>query len=372
MSDDAIDFGGFDEIELDEIHEIEVEDASAKGVKFGFIGAGQAGCNMVKTFRDDFGYRRTLFFNTTENDVVGVPEAFQIIPEGFQGAGKDRAVGLRAVKQARSALVEKMGTYFKSVDFILVCTSTAGGTGSGAAPEIIEIARDYLVQSSGISHAEACTRVGAIAVLPQRNEGKTALTNTAAFQKAIAEIGSVSPLLYVDNERLSRMIKCSVSEWHNRSNRAVAMLWDVFNELAAKPSRLSSFDPKDYSSILRSGIVTVGMNLLERYEASNSVASAISRNLYKTVLMDGADFKGATHAGLVLVADEKTLGILPQSEIDAAKSSVTGLMGGLGGVNAPMLHLGIYPQKSNGIRVLSIIGGFGFPEARSTEYSQYM
>lgn len=372
-NDDILDLGGFDDFELDEIQEIDIEDATKKGVRFAFIGAGQAGCNLVKGFRDDFGYRRTLFFNTTENDVVGVPEAFTVIPQGFDGAGKDRSVGLRACKQARSAIMEKMQRYFKSVDFIIVCTSTAGGTGSGATPEIIEIARNYLVQSSGISHAEACSRVGSIAVLPQRNEGKTALSNTAAFIERIRELGVVSPMFYVDNERLARMIKCSVSEWHAKSNRAIAMLWDVFNEVSAKASRFSSFDPKDYSSVLRSGIVTVGMTTMARYEASNSIANAISRNMYNTILMDGADFQGATHAGLVIVADEKSLGMLPQSDLDAAKSSVTGLMGGLGdAATSPMLHLGTYPQKSPGIRVLSIIGGFGFPESRLEEYRRYL
>jgi len=359
-----LDMSSLDDIELHETNE-DLEDAAPKGLRFGFIGAGQAGCNLVYALRDKKDYRRTLFFNTTHKDIESIPEAYRVVPAGYDGAGKDRSIGAKAASSARGELTASMTKYFKKLDYIFICTSTAGGSGSGATPVILNVAREYLSNHSGYTKEEAARRVGVIAVLPNRSEGGAALSNTGLFMNDVLDSANkptVTPLFLVDNERVTKMAKDAIGRF-DKTNNVVATLFDIFNTICANQSRFMTFDPKDYGTILQSGLITAGLNTLERYEREDDIARAIRLNLSQTVLVDGFNVEGATHAAIIVTGDENVLGTIPSEALESARTTLLGMMGG---TNAT-LHVGVYPASTKGIKVLTIIGGFSFPQHRRAE-----
>ena len=358
MSDDLLDMSFVDDLDLNEV-ESDIEDSVPKGLRFGFIGAGQAGCNLVSLLRDKKGYRRTLFFNTTHKDIESVPEAYRIVPAGYDGAGKDRNVGRNAASSARGELTQSMTKYFKKLDYIFVCTSTAGGSGSGATPELAATAREYMVNYVGLSEEEASKHVGVIAMLPRKSEGGAAHNNTAKFIEEILADKNIKPLFLVDNERVTTQVRDGIGRF-DKTNNVIAQMFDIFNTISGMSSNLMTFDPKDYASILQSGLLTSGLNTVRRYERDDDIARAIRLNLTSTVLVEGFEIRGATHAAIIVTGSEDILNSIPESALNAARTTLLGMMGG----SNPVLHTGVYPSNAPEVSVLTIVGGFDFPKAR--------
>lgn len=352
-----------------ETQDDDIEDAELKGLKFAFIGAGQAGCNLVAAFRSRRGYRRTLFFNTTSKDIdSSIPEAFHIVPPGYDGAGKDRNLGKKAAIEASGEVTSMMAKYFKTVGFIFICTSTAGGTGSGATMELVKIARNYLVTVVGCSAKEAEDRVGVIAVLPGKTEGGAALANTASFLlEALNDDGTCSfPFFVVDNDALASM-KDPIGKFP-KTNAVITTIFDAFNSISSKHSNWITFDPKDYYTVLSSGLITAGINAIKRFEKEDDIARAIRLNLTSTAILSGLNVQGATHAAIVIVAPSEVLDNIPSSALDSARSTLLSMMGGTG---EPVIHTGVYnSDDSSGIQILTLIGGFYFSNSRLEQYKK--
>lgn len=359
--DDILDMSFVDELELNE-QDADIEDNAPKGLRFGFIGAGQAGCNLVQVLREKKGYRRTLFFNTTHKDIEFIPKAYRIVPSGYDGAGKDRSIGAVAANAARGDITIAMTRYFKKVDFIFICSSAAGGSGSGATKVLAEVACDYLVNNSGYTRDDAKKRIGVIAMLPKRSEGGAADSNAYEFVDEVLSCDSITPILFVDNERVARMTKDSIGRF-DKTNTVIAQMFDVFNSISASQSTLMTFDPKDYTTVMQSGLLTVGINTVKRYERDDDIAKAIRLNLSETVLVDGFNISGATHAAIIITGPKSILESIPNNALENARTTLLSMMGS----QQAVLHVGVYISNSDDVRVVTIVGGFPFPKTRLDE-----
>jgi cell division GTPase FtsZ len=291
---DEIDVSAFMDFALDQSTAPEdiqaVEDANTVGLRFGFIGAGQAGCNLTSVLWENFGYRRAILFNTTESDLgyTAIPQSNHIVPDGFDGAGKQRSRGSEAAVAAKADIFSALHARMKSVDYIFIVTSGGGGTGSGSTPVLAEIATQYVKQTLDCSVEEAQKRVGFIIMLPAASDGAAVRSNAGALLSDLTHEGKskYGPMLLVDNERIKRMGQGSLSDWQLKSNTVTARLFDIFNALAARNSRISTFDPTDYKSVLSSGIITVGFTMIPKIEQQTTISASIRGNLKNNLLAD--------------------------------------------------------------------------------------
>lgn len=350
-----------------------VEDAGARGLKFAFIGSGQCGNNICSTLWDN-GYRRVILFNTTEKDmrINSVPQAYHVVADGYDGAGKDRSAGNAAALSSTQQILGLMSRRFAGADFIFVCASAGGGTGSGSAKALADMAKSWLMQTENIEEAEAAKRVGVIVALPKTQEGSTSTQNAKALLLDFIDASTGlskqhSPLFLVDNaraENILRNVKVPLSQMNGAINKIVVQLFDMFNTTSARHSDLYTLDSKDYSGILSSGIVTVGAGRVRVVENDHDIARVLKTNLSATVLVDGLDLSSGTHAALVINAGDSVIDTITPASVDRAQEMLNMLLGGHSGNKSVTLHLGMYRQDAERIDVMSIVGGLAFPVSR--------
>ena len=365
-----LDFLGEDLV-LEQQQQDLVEDADPRGLSFGFICAGQCGNNIGSLLWEQ-GYRRVIQFNTTAKDlqVNKVPARWHVLAENYDGAGKDRGVGKTAALSVSTQIHELVQTRFRGVDFIYVVTSTGGGSGSGSASVFAGLAKSYLMQSRGYSAEEASARVGVIAVLPKPQEGSASQRNSTEFLHEFVDGNGKSkghsPLFFIDNARAEAVLPKSISitAVNSTINRVVIGLFDTLNTVSARHSEFATFDPKDYTSILGSGIVCIGISELPGIESDVDISRKIRSNLTNTLLVDKLDLSTATHAGLLLIAGDKIMPTITNKSVTMAQESLVTLLNGSNTDKEVFIHTGIYRQNKEKVTIITLIGGLSFPTSR--------
>jgi cell division GTPase FtsZ len=313
-----------------------------------------------------------VLFNTTNKDLqfTKIPGSNHVVPTGFDGAGKDRTKGRAAALQVKADISASLQSRFKTVDFIFVLTSAGGGSGSGSAPVLADTAVQYFVQQ-GIDKDEAVKRVGFIVMLPTLSDGSAVLSNAGQMLAEITDNGKskYGPIMLIDNQRIKTMSRGSLADWQEKSNTLAARLFSVFNSFAARDSRLSTFDPMDYTSVLTSGILTIGMNVLPQgLETEMSISNSISKNLKGNLLVDGLDLSTGTHAAVVIVSDEKNLSLeYSEKALENGQKTILSIMGN-SDTKRVVLHRGVYSSTTPGVFVYSIIGGLTIPAQKMKSY----
>lgn len=366
---DAVEEFDFDSLLADPSDAVEVKepvrDTVNHAVRIGFIGAGQAGCNLVDAFYRKCGYRRCIVFNSTGTDTRGldIPENYHVLAEGFNGAGKDRAVGEAAVDASTTTLSQVMADRFGSdTEYVLICTSGGGGTGSGSAIRLAQLARSYL-QSQGMPAAETARRVGFIVMLPHASEGSASLKNAGALVAEINNLGG-APIVYVDNDIVTKAVKKSLTTGFENPNTVVAQWFDLFNTIALRPSPVSAFDSKDYQSVLSAGIQAIGRyNLPNGARNENDLSSAVRKGLEESIFIKGLNLKQGTHVALVVTGDTDSLDAIHPEGLSRAQNALASMLGS-GPDKDVVLHTGVYQQVKPGVVVSVLVGGVGFPEEK--------
>src|SRR5213595_1821101 len=124
----------------------------------GILGVGQAGGNIAE-IASTMGFQAALINTNQRDGMVNTRVERKFFIPGFNGAGQNRSIGVRAVKDNHREITEFVKRSFKNIKLLLVAFSTDGGTGSGMSPLLIDLLVDQL---PGIN-------IGAIAILPDRN-----------------------------------------------------------------------------------------------------------------------------------------------------------------------------------------------------------
>lgn len=355
--------------------EIGVQDQNKGSTRYAWIGAGQCGGRLVKSFYD-LGYRKALAINTTHNDLdlLNIPQSQKFLMDtGEHGAGKDMGRGERAVQQNQQEILHlARKTFGTEVDRIMVCFGAGGGTGSGSVAGSIEIAKRY-ARYIGLENPNK--KVGVIMTLPTVGEASSPLVAENAHRVAstlsqMAMSEEISPLIIVDNDKIKRMYPgMTVKSFWPTINSTVASLFDIFNRLSALNSRYTSFDPMDYCSIMESGgCAIMGLTKVKAFEDPYALSEAVKENLEKTLLATGFDLSTANSAGCIVVGGKKlmahTKGL--QNNIDYAFDVLSEITG------RATIHRGIYEDDRDSLRVYTIIGGLDSPRSRLEEISSCM
>ncbi|MHC4735597.1 MAG: FtsZ/tubulin family protein, partial [Planctomycetota bacterium] len=249
--------GGLPALDLEQYeHDIKEEtgvtDENKGSVCYAWIGAGQCGGRLVKSFYD-LGYKKVLAVNTNRHDLdsLAIPRSQKfLMGMGEEGNDRDMVRGTKAVQQHRQDILHlTRQTFGTQVDHIMVCFGAGGSAGSGSVVELVEIAKRY---ARYIGLKNPSKNVGVIMTLPAAGKVGSPLVVENAYKAArelsqMARAGEISPLIIVDNDKISRMYPGMRARplWIS-INSTVAGLFDFFNKVSALGSPYTSFDRLDY------------------------------------------------------------------------------------------------------------------------------
>jgi cell division GTPase FtsZ len=359
------------EAELEGVEDESIEDESGGAVTYAFIGSGQGGGRLAEAFYN-IGYKKTICTNTANQDLskVDIPEEQKILLDaGEQGAGKNMVKGEEAASNAQQEILDLMKKKFGQVDHIMVCVGAGGGSGGGSTLVLVESAKLYLTH---LGQPDADKRVGVIMTLPTAGESASPAVsdNAQLLSKTLvgyAKGGLVSPLIFVDNDKIKKMYpKLSVKKFWPTVNATVAGLFHVFNVIVNKPTEYTTFDTADYMSVMRGGgCMIMGVTSVKNLDDTNSVSAALKNNLGKTLLAGGFDLKTASHAAAVVLGGEEILEELDNTAIEEGFDTLAMLTGDA------MVHRGVYEDKKPRLNVYTLIGGLAGPDARLADLKKF-
>ncbi len=153
------------------------------------VGVGGAGNNVVNRMVNSGTTGVEFIAVNTDKQALSISSADQTIQIGEklthgQGAGSDPEIGKRSAEESRNNIAK----LFEDADMVFITAGMGGGTGTGAAPVIADIARE-----SGLLTVGVVTK-------PFGFEGKRRMTQAL---KGIGELMSkVDSLLIIPNDRL--------------------------------------------------------------------------------------------------------------------------------------------------------------------------
>lgn len=322
-----------------------------------FVGLGQAGSRIASTFYK-IGYRRVSVIDGPIQDLADVTRQFPDIPQlnlGTSGAGKDISFGEASVEgkeeQIWDLFTKSVGT---KADYILICASLGGGTGSGAIVKVMEIAREYM------EHIGRPPRVGCIIALPMTGEGQRFAKNCLTTFNKLMTLRP-SPMIIIDNQRIQELFKVGVTQIYEKCNSQTARLFHLFNQLAAQRSQFITFDRSELASLLDKGLVVFGASPIKRFTSAADVAEEIRKQLERTALAQ-VDLKSGQEAGCIFVGSEPTLDQVPMDFFAGGFDMLNRLLG-----DNSVVHRGIYKGSSPDLRCFTMLAGLDPPIARLKE-----
>ena len=134
----------------------------------------------AQDFRCEIGECLSVFFQEKE---VG-QYLFRPLFTGGKGAGSDPEVGRKAAEESRNQIAKAL----ESTDMVFITAGMGGGTGTGAAPVVAEVAREAGILTVGV------------VTKPFGFEGRRRMTQA---EQGIEELRSkVDSLVIIPNERL--------------------------------------------------------------------------------------------------------------------------------------------------------------------------
>ncbi len=153
------------------------------------VGVGGAGNNVVNRMVGSGTKGVEFIAVNTDKQALSVSSATQKIQIGEklthgQGAGSDPEIGKRSAEESRNNIAKS----FEDADMVFITAGMGGGTGTGAAPIVADIARE-----SGILTVGVVTK-------PFSFEGKRRMDQ--AGQGINELLGKVDSLLIIPNDRL--------------------------------------------------------------------------------------------------------------------------------------------------------------------------
>ena len=254
-------------LEMDQIAKIKV------------IGVGGAGCNAVNRMIDSGVKGVEFIVANTDLQVLNVnkaPVKIQIGESltGGRGAGANPDVGREAALESKKELEEAL----KGADMIFVTCGMGGGTGTGAAPIIAQIAQEQGALTVGI------------VTKPFSFEGRKRMEQAIGGLEELKK--NVDTLIVIPNDRLREIIDKqtplleSFKEVDNVLRRGVQSISDLIT--VAGLINLDFADVKTVMEKRGSALIGIGIGVGEN-RAQEAARQAVSSPLLETSISGATD-----------------------------------------------------------------------------------
>ncbi len=274
----ALDFAK-EAIQNAETHSINFDELRAGKANIKVVGCGGCGCNMVTWLFNKGINGATVYASNTDALHLSVTKANEKILIGKEltrglGCGGKPAQGRQAAKESLSDLKKAV----QGADMVFVLAGMGGGTGTGEAPVVAQIAKE-----SGAV---------VIGVVTMPFESEKARIDKAEF--GLQELREVTDTTIVlDNGRLVDIAgQLPIEQAFAVANELVSTMIKGIVETITLPS-LINLDYADVSAIMKNGGVAV-IGIGESDSSSDKVNEAVRQALTHPLL--DVDYQGATGA----------------------------------------------------------------------------
>jgi cell division protein FtsZ len=243
------------------------------------IGVGGGGCNAVKhmSSQDTPGVHY-IFANTDAQILAKLADSESTIQLGTQltkglGAGANPEIGKRAAQEDRARIQEAL----EGADMVFITAGMGGGTGTGAAPIVAEVAKDMGILTVGV-----VTR-------PFPFEGRRRMQVAEA---GIAELKKhVDSLIIIPNEKLLHVLGKNISllDAFKACNNVLQGAVQGISELITRPGLINV----DFADV-RTVMSEMGMAMMGTAKASGdnraveAAEAAVSSPLLEDISLSGA------------------------------------------------------------------------------------
>ncbi|MDD5472560.1 MAG: cell division protein FtsZ [Candidatus Methanoperedens sp.] len=302
------------------------------------IGCGGSGSNTIQRMWEEGIVGAELYaVNTDAQHLLNIKVPRKILigrnrTRGL-GAGSLPQIGQDAAQESKPSIEKAVG----NADMVFVTCGLGGGTGTGAAPVVSEIARD----------AGALTI--AVVTLPFSVEGGIRMDNAEAGLERLRDI--VDTVIVIPNDKLLEVVP------HLPLQAAFKVCDEVLmrsvkgiTELITKPG-LVNLDFADVRVIMqKSGVAMIGLG---EAEGENKAVESVQKAL-RSPLLD-VDVSGATGALVNVVGG-------PDMTIAEAESVVNELYARVDSKARLIWGAAVEPELENVIRTMIVVTGVKSPQ----------
>ncbi|BCL76889.1 cell division protein FtsZ [Jeongeupia sp. HS-3] len=269
---------------------IEVHDV-AHAVNIKVIGVGGAGCNAINNMIEHALAGVQFISANTDAQVLKLSKAEHIVALGQEltrgfGAGCNPDIGRQAAEEDREHLAELI----EGADLLFITAGMGGGTGTGAAPVIAQVAREKGILTVGV-----VTKPG----LDEGNRQKVA-------QAGIDELGRyVDSLIVVSNQKLEEVLgdDITIDEAFRAADDVLRNAVGSIVEIINYPG-LINVDFADVKTVMQE----MGMALMgTAHAAGPNRAVEAAEEAIRSPLLDNINFKGARGVLVNISASKSTL-----------------------------------------------------------------
>ena len=241
------------------------------------IGVGGAGNNAVNRMIDENVEGVELIAINTDKQALSLSRATTKIQIGEKltkglGAGAKPEVGASAVEENR----EEINDIIKDADMVFVTCGMGGGTGTGAAPVVAEIARNLGILTVGV------------VTKPFTFEGKPRMNNAMNGIAKLRE--NVDTLIVIPNDKLLQICdkRTSIPDALKKADEVLQQGVQGVTDLINKPG-LINLDFADIQTVMRDkGIAHIGIGQGSGdNKAVDAIKTAMDSPLLETTV-DGA------------------------------------------------------------------------------------
>ncbi|UXY15580.1 cell division protein FtsZ [Chitiniphilus purpureus] len=318
---------------------IEVQEV-AHLVNIKVIGVGGAGCNAINNMIEHRMQGVDFISANTDAQVLKLSRAENVVQLGAEltrgfGAGCNPDIGRQAAEEDR----ERLGELIEGSDLLFITAGMGGGTGTGAAPVIAQVAREKGILTVGV------------VTKPGLDEG----ARQKVAQAGIDELARyVDSLIVVSNEKLEEVLgeDVTVDEAFRAADDVLRNAVGSIVEIIHYPG-LINVDFADVKTVMRE----MGMAMM-----GSAIASGASRAVEATEeaircpLLDNISFKGARG---VLVNFSASRATLKKSEIRQALEIINQHVAD----DAQIKHGVVYDESlGDALRITLIATGLGAKE----------
>jgi|TARA_Y100000310_G_scaffold297400_1_gene330370 cell division protein FtsZ len=273
----ALDFAR-EAIENTETHSINFEELKAGKANIKIYGVGGCGCNSITWLYNKGITGATIYATNTDALHLSVTKADEKLLIGKEltrglGAGGKPQQGREAAKESISEIKKTL----TGADMVFICSGMGGGTGTGAAPVIAQLAKE--------------TGAIVIGVVTMPFEAEKARIDKAEF--GLQELREVTDTTIVlDNNRLVDIAgQLPIEQAFAVANELISTMIKGIVETITLPS-LINLDYADVSTIMRNGgVAVIGIG---ESETQDKVNEAVQQALSHPLL--DVDYKGANGA----------------------------------------------------------------------------
>lgn len=302
------------------------------------IGCGGSGSNTIQRMSEEGIAGAELYaINTDAQHLLNIQVKRKILigrnrTRGL-GAGSLPAIGQDAAQESKSALEKAVG----NADLVFITCGLGGGTGTGSAPVVADIAHDAGALSI------------AVVTLPFSVEGQIRMDNAEAGLERLRD--AVDTVIVVPNDKLLEVVP------HLPLQTAFKVCDEVLmrsvkgiTELITKPG-LVNLDFADVRVIMqKSGVAMIGLG---EAEGENKAIESVQKAL-RSPLLD-VDVSGATGALVNVVGG-------PDMTIAEAESVVNELYTRIDSKARLIWGAMVDPELENMVRTMVVVTGVKSPQ----------